>query len=83
MFRVNSSESHNNPELSILLIDYGGSSFEMEDYWTFFTPAFVCSPLMYRLSCNKCWEITNDTDDSISINHDKKTYNEDDCVIEN
>jgi len=72
--------------LSVLLIDYGGSSFEIEDYWTFFTPAFVCSPLMYRLSCNKCWEISNEAKETVSVRNDKippkEAINKDNLISE-
>ncbi|KAL4503986.1 hypothetical protein ABPG72_022616 [Tetrahymena utriculariae] len=41
----------NQPTCSIklLLIDYGGSSFALEDYWAFYTPAFVSSDIWEKL----------------------------------
>lgn len=38
-----------------MLIDYGGGSFEVEDYWTCYTPAFVCTPLWNKLTGNINW----------------------------
>ncbi|KAL4473657.1 hypothetical protein ABPG74_022521 [Tetrahymena malaccensis] len=32
-------------QIQLLLIDYGGASIEKEDYWTYYTPAFVNNKL--------------------------------------
>ncbi|KAL4503974.1 hypothetical protein ABPG72_022604 [Tetrahymena utriculariae] len=34
-----------NTQIQLLLIDYGGASLEIEDYWTYYTPAFVSNKL--------------------------------------
>ncbi|KAL4503972.1 hypothetical protein ABPG72_022602 [Tetrahymena utriculariae] len=33
------------PEIKLLLIDYGGASSDIQDYWSYYTPAFVCQEL--------------------------------------
>lgn len=32
-----------------MLIDFGGASFDLEDYWIYYTPAFVCIPLWEKM----------------------------------
>lgn len=32
-----------------MMIDFGGASFDIEDYWIYYTPAFVCIPLWDKM----------------------------------
>ncbi|KAL4503971.1 hypothetical protein ABPG72_022601 [Tetrahymena utriculariae] len=41
----------------LMLIDYGGASFQLDDYWSYYTPAFVCNQLWQKLVNSKnSWE---------------------------
>ncbi|EAR92438.2 hypothetical protein TTHERM_00085360 (macronuclear) [Tetrahymena thermophila SB210] len=41
----------------LILIDYGGASFQLDDYWSYYTPAFVCNQLWQKLVNSKNnWE---------------------------
>ncbi|KAL4473654.1 hypothetical protein ABPG74_022518 [Tetrahymena malaccensis] len=41
----------------LILIDYGGASFQLDDYWSYYTPAFVCNKLWQKLVNSKNnWE---------------------------
>ncbi|KAL4473653.1 hypothetical protein ABPG74_022517 [Tetrahymena malaccensis] len=43
------NSKENIPQIQLLLIDFGGASFQPEDYWSYFTPAFVCPKLWEKL----------------------------------
>ncbi|KAL4503973.1 hypothetical protein ABPG72_022603 [Tetrahymena utriculariae] len=43
----------NQSEIKLMLVDFGGASFELEDYWSYYTPAFVCPYLWERIVNSK------------------------------
>lgn len=45
MLTVKKYKSEQHCSIKLLLIDYGGASFAKEDYWSFYTPAFVSTQL--------------------------------------
>ncbi|KAL4503970.1 hypothetical protein ABPG72_022600 [Tetrahymena utriculariae] len=47
------NSKRNIPQIQLLLIDFGGASFQAEDYWSYFTPAFVCPQLWEKLVNSK------------------------------
>ncbi|EAR92439.2 hypothetical protein TTHERM_00085370 (macronuclear) [Tetrahymena thermophila SB210] len=47
------NSKENIPQIQLLLIDFGGASFQAEDYWSYFTPAFVCPKLWEKLVNSK------------------------------
>lgn len=46
-------KTDSNCYIQLLLIDYGGASFEISDYWTYYTPAFVNNKLWEKLVVNQ------------------------------
>ncbi|KAL4473656.1 hypothetical protein ABPG74_022520 [Tetrahymena malaccensis] len=50
---IKKNKQTNQSEIKLMLIDFGGASFELEDYWSYYTPAFVCPYLWERLVNSK------------------------------
>ncbi|KAL4477090.1 hypothetical protein ABPG72_015403 [Tetrahymena utriculariae] len=57
----------NKIQLQLMIIDYGGASFDIEDYWIFYTPAFVCITLWEKL-------LSSDSCFSKDISKEKSAY---------
>ncbi|KAL4430455.1 hypothetical protein ABPG74_013305 [Tetrahymena malaccensis] len=53
--------------LQLMIIDYGGASFDIEDYWIYYTPAFVCVQLWEKL-------LSSDSCFSKEISKEKSAY---------
>ncbi|EAR92437.1 kinase domain protein (macronuclear) [Tetrahymena thermophila SB210] len=50
---IKKNKQTNQSEIKLMLIDFGGASFELEDYWSYYTPAFVSPYLWERLVNSK------------------------------
>ncbi|EAR84055.2 kinase domain protein (macronuclear) [Tetrahymena thermophila SB210] len=57
----------NKIQLQLMIIDYGGASFDIEDYWIYYTPAFVCPKLWEKL-------LSSDSCFSKDISKEKSAY---------